>query len=81
MKNNRYKEIETYDWIECKMPLQRGGNDCGVYVLRYLEDFFNNELELIADWIAGINLLDRYIDEPNMVEEYRQRVRSVLEKR
>jgi Ulp1 protease family, C-terminal catalytic domain len=79
MQLNGYEEVLGFNWIECIMPLQKGGNDCGVFVLRYIEDFFNNEVELVADWIDSKNLQKRYNDEKDLVEEYRNRIRDILE--
>lgn len=79
MKHNGYDMIQNFTWIDCIMPLQKGGYDCGVFVLRYLEDFFVHEAVLVVDWIYGKNLQNRYDDEEEMVKEYRERIRNVLD--
>lgn len=69
--------IEKFVWVECSMPMQRNGNDCGVFILKYLEDFVRNEVELVDAWNKGDDLRTRY-DGFNF-NDYRDSIKSILQ--
>lgn len=59
LKGNGY-DIEKFNWVESVMPMQDNGCDCGIYVLKYFEDFLENELELLDAWGKGKDMRKRY---------------------
>lgn len=69
--------IKNFEWVECGMPLQENGNDCGLYILKYFEDFVGNEVELVDAWNKGDDLRTRY----NGVNfnDYRDSIKSILQ--
>lgn len=70
-------DVEKFDWVECVMPVQKNGNDCGVYVLKYLEDFLENEHELLDAWGQDQDMRSRY--DGVKINEYRDHIKSILE--
>lgn len=70
-------DIQMFKWCECVMPIQGNGSDCGLYVLKYLEDFLENEHELLNAWGQGKELRSRY-GGVNF-DEYRDHIKSILE--
>jgi Ulp1 protease family, C-terminal catalytic domain len=69
--------IEKFEWVECSMPMQQNGCDCGVFILKYLEDFVENEVELVDAWNKGDDLRSRYTGVN--FNDYRDSIRSILQ--
>ena len=75
LRTNGYV-IEKFNWVECVMPVQENGSDCGVYVLKYLEDFLDNESELLDAWVKKKDMRKRYKE--FSCYDYRNHVKSIL---
>jgi Ulp1 protease family, C-terminal catalytic domain len=75
LRTNGYV-IEKFNWVECVMPVQENGSDCGVYVLKYLEDFLDNESELLDAWVKKKDMRKRYKE--FSCYDYRNHIKSIL---
>jgi Ulp1 protease family, C-terminal catalytic domain len=66
---------DTFYGVSCKMPRQKNGYDCGVYVLRYVEEFLQNPIWFQVEWDKDRD----FIPYPNeWASEFREKVRKSL---
>lgn len=67
---------ETFSGVSCKMPSQKNGYDCGVYILRYVEEFLQKPLWFILEWDEDKDFNPYPIE---WASEFREKVRKTLQ--